>query len=259
MSERVGDLGALRVVAERPGLLQTFRAAHAISEAGACLVVTADEAPRYRWLSQYFECHYESDADAPDLEIAIDHSTPQVRIGAMERPLLYAHAVFDAYRAQWSSDRPARYSFAGLGTPERRTVIKRWATTNNIRMPSPLRRTSSELDLRYTRAGRAWPEKAWDPGYVAALGRTQFALCPNGDFVWTYRFFEAAAAGAVPIIEEYCDLYDGFVFHTFAEPARSLEWTAAAAEHNVALVRQRLTVPVDELATAIRAELQQRR
>jgi hypothetical protein len=259
MRERVTDLGVLRVVADRPGLLQTFRATHAISEAGASLAVSADEAPRYRWLSQYFECRYEFDADAPDLEIVIDHSKPQVRVGHMERPLLYAHAVFDAYRAQWSSDRPIRYSFAGLGTPARRAAIKQWAAANRVRMPNPLRRGSSELDLRYTRTGREWPEKAWDPGYVAALGGAQFALCPSGDFVWTYRFFEAAAAGALPIIEDFCDLYDGFVFHTFDEPARSFEWTVTAAEHNAALVRDRLTVPTDELAEAIRAELQQHR
>ena len=126
-------------------------------------------------------------------------------------------------------------------------------------MPTRFGRSSSELELRYSRTGRRWPEKAWDQDYVAALGRAQFALCPNGDFVWTYRFFEAAAAGAIPIIEEYCDLYDGFVFHMFDEPVDKLEWTSAATEHNAALVRLRLTVPVDELATAIRAELQQRR
>ncbi|MEO8692723.1 MAG: hypothetical protein ABI658_04350 [Acidimicrobiales bacterium] len=256
MSARGTDLGVLRVVAERSGLLQTFRAAHAISEAGASLAVSADEAPRYRWLSRYFDCRYEIDADAPDLEVVIDHSRPQVRIGHMERPLLYAHAVFDAYRAQWSSDRPLRYSFAGFGTPARRLAIKRWAATNGVRMPNALRRGSSELDLRYSRTGREWPEKAWDPGYVAALGRAQFALCPSGDFVWTYRFFEAAAAGALPIIEHFCDLYDGFVFHTFADPACSFEWTATAAKHNAALVRDRLTVPTADLAEAIRAELQ---
>ena len=74
----------------------------------------------------------------------------------------------------------------------------------------------------------------------------------------TYRFFEAAGAGAIPVVEESCALYDGFVFHTFADEVRSLEWTKAAAEHNAALVRRRLTAPHDELASAVRTELRAR-
>jgi hypothetical protein len=257
VSRGVDDLGRLRVVATRPSLLQTFRAAHAIGEAGACLAVSTKEEDRYRWLSKYFNVRYALDADAPALDVAIDHSTPRVRVGELERPLLYAHAVFDVYREHWSRDRPIRYSFAGLGTPERRQTIQDWVVANQLRIPTRFRHGSSELELKYSRAGRKWPEKAWDPGYVAALGRAQFALCPNGDFVWTYRFFEAAAAGALPIIEEYCDLYDGFAFHTFDEPAAKLEWTLAAVQHNAALVRQKLTAPLGDLAGAIRTLLQQ--
>jgi hypothetical protein len=255
MSELPWDLGTVRVVAHRPHLLQTFRAAHAICEAGASLAVTAEDSDRYGWLGRYFDVRYRLDDDAPVIEVEIDHAEPSVRVGELARPLLFAHAVIDAYRAAWSSPRPVRHSFAGLGTPDRRSAIARWAESNDLRMPSRLRRGSDDLDVRFTGAGRKWPEKGWDQGYVDALGRAQFALCPNGDFVWTYRFFEAAAGGAIPIIEDYCDLYDGFAFHTFDEPARGLEWTSSAAEHNATLVRQRLTAPLDDLASAVRAAL----
>jgi hypothetical protein len=257
MSEPLVDLGVVRVVAERSDLLQTFRAAHALCEAGAVLAVTLDESRRFEWLSKWFDSlRYERDDTAPRLEIRVDHLTPSVVVGWVERPLLFAHAIFDGYRTRWASNRSVRFSFAGLGTPTRRNSLCGWAEANNLRMPSALRR-ARDLEVKFTRAGRKWPEKGWDQKYVDALGRTQFAVCPNGDSVWTYRFFEAAAAGAIPIVEEYCDLYEGFVFHTFDDNARSLEWASAAAEHNAALVRRRLTAPHDELAAAIRAGLRQ--
>ena len=258
MSSPSEDLGLVRVVAERPDVLQTVRAAHALSEAGAVLAVTPDESRRFEWLSKWFAVRYQTDDNAPRLEIEVDHQMPRVVVGGVERPLLFAHAIFDQYRARWASERPVRFSFAGLGTPTRRAALNDWAASNGLRMPSLLRHRSRELEVTFTRAGRKWPEKGWDPGYVRSLARTQFALCPNGDSVWTYRFFEAAGAGAIPVVEESCRLYDGFVFHTFEDDARDLEWTKAAAEHNAALVRRRLTAPHDELASAIRAELRAR-
>ena len=258
MSAPVEDLGLVRVVADRPDVLQTVRAAHALSEAGAVLAVTPEERPRFEWLGQWFSVRYQADDNAPRLEIGVDHLRPRVVVGCVERPLLFAHAIFDEYRAHWTSERPVRFSFAGLGTPTRRTALNGWAAANGLRMPSALRRKSRELEVTFTRAGRKWPEKGWDPGYVGALARTQFAVCPNGDSVWTYRFFEAAGAGAIPVVEEGCELYEGFVFHTFDDDARGLEWTRGAAEHNAALVRRRLTAPHDELASAVRSELQAR-
>jgi hypothetical protein len=256
MSGPLVDLGVVRVVAERSDLLQTFRAAHALCEAGAVLAVTVDESRRFDWLSKWFNgLRYERNDTAPELAIRVDHLAPRVVVGCVERPLLFAHAIFEQYRARWANDRPVRFSFAGLGTPTRRNSLCNWADANSLRMQSALRRGSRELEVKFTRVGRKWPEKGWDQKYVDALARTQFALCPNGDSVWTYRFFEAAAAGAIPIVEEYCDLYDGFAFHTFDDGARNLEWGTAAAEHNAALVRRRLTAPHDELASAIRAGL----
>jgi hypothetical protein len=117
-------------------------------------------------------------------------------------------------------------------------------------MPGRLRRRA-DVKVSYSSGGRQWPEKAWDADYVSALANTEFVLCPNGDFIWTYRFFEAAAAGAIPVIEDYCDHYEGFVFRSFDEAASTFRWSEEAARHNAALVRERLSVPPDELASAV--------
>jgi hypothetical protein len=46
------------------------------------------------------------------------------------------------------------------------------------------------------------------------MARAQFVLCPNGDFTWTYRFFESIIFRAIPIIEDYTHHYDGYYYYT---------------------------------------------
>ena len=50
------------------------------------------------------------------------------------------------------------------------------------------------------------------------MAKSKFVLCPNGDFIWTYRFFEAIACGAIPIIEDDLPLYDGFQYYKMDQP-----------------------------------------
>ncbi len=250
------DPVTLRVVTGRPELLQSFRVEHAIGEAGVVLAVTRADVPRFAWLSRYFPIRYQVDDAAPRVSVALDHEHPRVGLAQIERPLIFAHAIFDRYTTMWARHRGSRFSFAGLGTASRRASLGEWASANSLRMPRRFSRTSSpDLTVGFTKTGRQWPEKGWDDGYARALGETAFALCPSGDFIWTYRFFEAAAAGAIPVIEQYSPVYDGFAFHTFDDDAGRLRWSPRAARHNADLVRQRLTVPAGEMVAAIRAAI----
>ncbi len=45
---------------------------------------------------------------------------------------------------------------------------------------------------------RAGVSKAWDAAYFAELARTEFAICPTGQWPWLYRSAEAVAAFAIP-------------------------------------------------------------
>jgi hypothetical protein len=105
--------------------------------------------------------------------------------------------------------------------------------------------------VTWTETGRSWPVKAWDPNYVAELGRSHFALCPAGDFHWTYRFFEAIAAGAVPLVESRHALYQGFHYLLMDEAVENVVWSATMAEENYALARALLTVDLGELTAVI--------
>src|SRR3546814_18381892 len=85
---------------------------------------------------------------------------------------------------------------------------------------------------------------------------SKFVLGPSGDLksngvAWTYRFFEGAICGAIPVIEDFCPAYEGYRVRSMKEPIGSLAWSRADAEHNFALARERLVLGHD----ALRAEV----
>lgn len=99
--------------------------------------------------------------------------------------------------------------------------------------------------------GRVLPGKAWDENYFKMLTQSRFVLCPVGDCVWTYRFFESAMCGAIPIVEASCASYQGFRYFTMEDDISTLKWSAEIAEYNFNLCRERLTVPRELLNAEI--------
>jgi len=97
--------------------------------------------------------------------------------------------------------------------------------------------------------GRVFLVKAWDEEYFRVLLRSRFVLCPNGDYVWSYRFFEAILCGAIPTVEERCDAYDGFTYHTMTDT--TYNWSPQIALSNYELCRSRLTIPQGDLNAEI--------
>lgn len=65
--------------------------------------------------------------------------------------------------------------------------------------------------------GRNQDTKAKDLSYLKMMARSRFVLCPNGDFVWTYRFFEAILCRCIPIVEQDCGLYNGYHFYRLGD------------------------------------------
>jgi len=99
--------------------------------------------------------------------------------------------------------------------------------------------------------GRQFPIKAWDDQYYDFLGLSEFTLCPAGDYIWTYRFFEAALCGSIPIVQDACEIYKGFEYEYMSCDVHSLKWTEEKALHNYERAVQLLTVPYDVLNDAL--------
>ena len=243
---------AVFVDCPRRNLLQSFRAQQAIGEAGYPVLVPPDETSRWEYASDWFEIPYRPyKGDGPRLSVGIDHELPNVSIGVLNRPLLFPHAIPDRLLGGWS-DRTVRVSFMGNLPKARQRIIKDWVSRQpEARRAGWRRHPGKKFVFRSSRSGRSWPEKAWDPLYAELLGSSQFALCPNGTFVWTYRFFEAVMAGAIPIVEQHCSLYEGFIYHSMDVPLASLRWSESSARENANQVRSLVTAPTNDIRTAV--------
>jgi hypothetical protein len=132
--------------------------------------------------------------------------------------------------------------------------VRRWIGHE----PSGTVQVVDNLTVWSSRRGRRFPLKVWDPAYYEHLARSQFVLCPSGDYVWTYRFFEAVLCGAIPVVEEACPAYEGFRYHRADEIASQFVWTREVAEHNARLCRRRITVARERLDEELRRLVSER-
>ncbi|MFT3831394.1 MAG: exostosin family protein [Opitutaceae bacterium] len=259
--------------------IQGLRLVHALAEGSIPVALPTGQRARLRLLSSKFGAQFRrvDQGTRPLHGLGLAHPLPETRIGRIVRPLIFPHAIVDHCRSLWRSPRPTRFAFAGLVTDRRGRLLRDWITRHfpaytstpfpapgrvrrawekiRIRLGAPPAGSSchfGELLLWSSERGRVFPWKAWDDDYFRLLARSEFVLCPSGDFIWSYRFFEAVLCGAIPIVEEICPAYAGFRFHTFADDARALVWDEPTAAANFALARDRLTVPTTELDAEVR-------
>jgi len=127
------------------------------------------------------------------LHYSIDHITPKTIVGDKEYPLVFPRFLINA-------DQPKTIDmlFIGLITDKRKEWLKQFPDATVINSFN----------------GRDDRTKPLDKWYFEEMAKAKFVLCPNGDFTWTYRFFEAILCGAIPIIQNYCSLYAGYYYIT---------------------------------------------
>ncbi len=259
--------------------IQQIRVLHAIGETGQPIYIPANEAYKLKPLQYYFNLHFKTDPfngiKFSDL-VKIDHSKPTTTIASINRPLIFPHAITDSLRQKWQCDRQYKFTFAGLVTPKRKIQIENWlrlvvksekyqisnqsCLSNTIleKALSLLKPQSNSIKkygdfwLWSSRRGRTFPRKSWDKDYFDFLLNSRFVLCPSGDFIWSYRFFESVLCGAIPVIEEYCEAYEGFKFKFFSDDLESLTYDMEDAEHNYNLCIQKITVPIETILNELK-------
>ena len=252
-------------------LIQQIRLVHAVAESSFEIAVAADQLDKFSILRERFGLHLAAvRPDDPSLTpfVTIDHKTPSTALGAVVRPLIFPRAIVDHCRTLWPAARAHRYSFAGLLTENRRALLEGWMAGSadggsrlaakttfgdfvrrqliRWRGADPQRRIG-DVTVWSSERGRRFPTKSWDKEYFQLLADSEHVLCPNGDYQWSYRFFEACLCGAVPIVEQASPLYDGFRYRLMTDARDAAPWSAADAEHNYRVCAARIVVPVDEL------------
>ena len=259
--------------------IQGLRLVHALAEGSLPVALPPQQRARLCLLCRRFGVRFVAidSRTRPLAGLELVHSRPETRLVRITRPLIFPHAVVDHCRSLWRSPREIRFAFAGLVTDRRARLLHDWIARNfpvlaRRALPTPGRaralweklrrhlgvppagssRRFGDLLLWSSERGRVFPWKAWDDDYFRLLARAEFVLCPSGDFVWSYRFFEAVLCGAIPVVEEACPAYAGFRFRTFADTARTLVRDQHDAAANFAHARATLTVPAADLDAEVR-------
>jgi hypothetical protein len=252
-------------------LIQQIRLVHAVAESGCEIAVPAGELDKFSILRERFGLRLMA-AQPGDPSLApfvrIDHETPSTALGGLERTLIFPRAIVEHCRTLWPATRPHRYSFAGLLTESRRALLEAWidgragspralvakSTLGGFLRRQLIRWRGADRQRRIgdvivwsSERGRRFPTKAWDEDYFRMLADSASVLCPTGDYVWSYRFFEACLCGAMPIVEQGSPLYDGFRYRLMTDPRGDEPWSPADAEHNYRVCAERLVVPRDAL------------
>ena len=219
--------------------LQEVRAVHALAD--ICNVsILRGEVYKFAPLAERFGMKYQIEASGIDVRsiISIDHAKPETCIYDINKPLIYPMSICTHLRQQWPdpSNRSYEYSFMGLMTPSRQHVVYKWINENN----------DVNSCIMASDAGRKFPVKSWHAQYYDMLLNSKFTLCPSGDFIWTYRFFEAILCGSIPIVQTHTACYDGFRYFTLNDGINDMQYDLDTAVYNYNLCVHRLTLSNDE-------------
>lgn len=255
--------------------IQQLRLIHALSESEFSVRVRAEDESKLKLLVEYFDMQYtigdEGGLNLSDIALVHHKYKVSTSVGGIERTLVFPHSIVNYCKSLWGESREHRYSFAGLVTNNRKVIITDWVSQNSIgeikklpnadsisyRIRKKLYQTLNLDDSIYKEVGdlviwsstrgRKYPEKAWDDAYFRFMANSEFVLCPSGNSIWSYRFFEAILCGAIPIIEESCPEYEGFKYYEMKDNAQDLIWTRETAEFNYNLCMKRITIDIKEL------------
>lgn len=255
--------------------LQQWRLVHALSEAEQPISLAPEYEAGVRHLQKYFKADIKLEVgkEIPPGLFEIETLGPSTRVGELQRPLVVPHEIVNYCRSLWLEPRDVEYSFIGLNHWGRQRTISEWhqRSFGDLLQSYQVSGSQSIADrvdplvesgeaapraiVLFSKRGRAYPGKVWDDDFYRQLARTRFSLCPDGDQIWSYRFFESMLCGSIPIIQTRWPTYEGFRYFTFDDPVETLVYRQEDLDHNFELCRQRLTLPKQDLDRVLSAAL----
>lgn len=254
--------------------LQQWRLVHALAESDFSIALPEEYRAGVEHLQKYFKAPIEvaTDAQFPQELITIETLGPRTRIGSLERPLIIPHEIADYCRSLWPEERDVAFSFVGLNHWGRQRTMSEWhqRNFNSLLQSYALGGDTSVLTradeliaggaagkplVFFSKRGRAYPGKIWDDEFYRFLARSRISLCPDGDQIWSYRFFESILCGAMPIVQSRWPTYEGFRYFTVEDPLDALQFSDQDLVYNFNLCRERLTIPFEDLNKELEAAL----
>lgn len=193
----------------------------------------------------------------PSLSSDFNHELPLVNVGNYSSPLVFPRALLSLLQSRsLTCSKSPIISFQGLLTNKRISHLNQFLATHSL---PPISSDHYQYDndsfvfsIIGSRRGRSLSTKGLDNFYYETLLKSQFTLCPSGDFVWTYRFFESIMCNSIPIVQDTCPLYDGFKFFTFNTPLPQLKYSQDIIDHNLSVFSSRFLLLHEQYYELIR-------
>lgn len=209
-------------------IIQYIRLFHTLNEIG--ILIWLDSYDVFKPLNKFGIVYPENDdVDMKDISdnILVIHDKPLTRVCDVTKPIMFPKIIVKYCLFNWSDNRNDELFFIGKYTNKRSNAI-----------------SNSSLHIKplYTNNGRDLSIKAWDEEYYNLLLTSKFTIVLDGDFVWTYRFWEACLCGSIPIIDNYCEHYNGYIYYTLNDDIKNIIYSEDIAIHNYNLAVSQLTL-----------------
>lgn len=158
------------------------------------------------------------------INISIDHSKPRTTISNYyTAPLIFPEKITNLFYNEFE-DKIEKIYFRGLLT--RRRFIETLflfldigevkasfiLLLNLIRGNRNFTINTNKVNIAFTQRGRNAKFKFLDNEYYKEMAKYKYVFCPKGDFIWTYRFFEAIQVGSIPISKHSTPEYTDFFY-----------------------------------------------
>ena len=159
-----------------------------------------------------------------DIQITIIHPLPQTEItNYYTAPLIFPRVINSMFHKEYESKINKTY-FRGLLTKRRLIEIIYLffllmdlkalfiLVKNLLRSKREFLVRSSKVHMAFTNRGRLSEFKYLDEDYYREMSNYKYVFCPKGDFIWTYRFYEAIQVGSIPLSFFSTKIYSPFFY-----------------------------------------------
>lgn len=248
--------------------LQNLRFAQALLEISNNFYFGEQYNNIFEYLNVIFDTDFHQNISIDDefkkIKINSVHSEPSISIQDKKYILVFPGKMIQMLKANWIKNK-TKTTFNGLLTEKRylfirdilkgkKNFFKKILFTIKygilIKLPKRIlngkayksKFTFDSFHLVFTNQGRKFPEKAWDQDYYETLLNSKYVLCPDGDYIWTYRFFESVLCGAIPVIQNTCDAYEGFNYLTVEQYRNDETLSEQQIESNFLIISEKFSL-----------------
>ena len=205
-------------------LVQEIKVIHSLCENGITIYCNNQEYNKLKFLKDVFNFDIKIGIKngIPELKdvVKINHNKPETSINNIVKPLFFPKTLIKKCN-EFNHIKSDKIYFRGLLTNKRHNSFS--ILTN---------KTKHEIICESTMNGREFPIKSFDIEYYENMSKYQFVFCPDGDFTWSYRFFESIMCGSIPIIENESEIFKGFFYYKLSDNIENLKWDVELSNKN---------------------------